>query len=199
MDKWITPDEWVSVTGGDLPGETATFGAGCYWGTEKYIANDFARRHPKAILGTAVGFMGPVGAKTDPSYREVCTGSTGHVEVLHLKFDPAVVPYESLVRFFYEFHDPTTLNRQGNDSGSQYASAIFTHSDAQAETARKVTEELSTLVRSGKIKGYVGNQVTTAILPATKFYPGPIDHQRYLEVNPGGYCNHKIRFQWSAM
>ena len=109
----------------------ATFGAGCYWGTEKFFATDFAAMYPEgAILGTSVGFMSPnPKAMKNPSYSQVCSGSSGHVEVLHILYDSSLVSYEDMVKFFYTFHDPTTLNRQGNDRGTQYASIIFTHND----------------------------------------------------------------------
>ena len=113
------------------PGEVlATFGAGCYWGTEKYFATNFAKQHPKAILGHAVGFMSPNdNAIENPKYREVCGGKTSHVEVLHLRFDSNIVKYEDLVKYFFTFHDPTTKNQQGNDKGTQYASVIFYHTE----------------------------------------------------------------------
>ena len=111
--------------------QVATFGAGCYWGTEKYFATDFADKYPKgAIIGTSVGFMSPdPDALKYPTYNQVCSGRTGHVEVLQILYDSSIIEYEDMVRFFFTFHDPTTLNRQGNDRGTQYASIIFTHSD----------------------------------------------------------------------
>ena len=111
--------------------EFATFGAGCYWGTEKYYAKNFSDKHPGAILGHSVGFMSPnSSAVANPSYRQVCAGNTTHVEVVHIRFDNRIVSYEELVKFFFTFHDPTTLNRQGNDKGDSYASVIFYHSEA---------------------------------------------------------------------
>ena len=117
------------------PSQLATFGAGCYWGTEKYF-KDFGKAHPGGVEDMRVGFMGDASAQKNPSYRDVCTGQSGHVEVLHLRFDPAKVSYAALVDHFYTFHDPTTLNRQGNDAGPQYASVIFTHTPEQAEVAK---------------------------------------------------------------
>src|SRR4051812_47607984 len=105
--------------------ETATFGAGCFWGVEA------AFRQIKGVTSTAVGYEG--GAKSQPTYKEVCTDTTGHAEVVQVTYDPAVVPYETLLQVFWENHDPTTLNRQGPDVGSQYRSAIFYHSPEQAE------------------------------------------------------------------
>lgn len=122
------PEKWLHKPKENR--ELATFGAGCYWGTEKFFATEFAEKFPGAILGTSVGFMNPdATARPNPSYMEVCmTGRTGYVEVAHVLFDSSKVDYEELVKFFYTFHDPTTKDRQGNDSGTQYASVIFTHS-----------------------------------------------------------------------
>ena len=118
-------DDWQKGPNSEL----ATLGAGCYWGTEKYFAHDFEGKHPGAILGTSVGFMNfEDNAPPDPTYREVCEGDTGYVEVLHMMFDNKVVSYEDVIRHFYTFHDPTTYFKQGQDVGSQYASVIFYHS-----------------------------------------------------------------------
>ena len=119
------PQEWKSGSNRQL----ATFGAGCYWGTEKYFAQDFAQRYPPgAIIGTSVGFMSAdPNAISNPSYRQVCSGNSGHVEVLQILYNPSFIPYSDMVRFFFTFHDPTTLDQQGNDHGPQYASVIFTH------------------------------------------------------------------------
>ena len=138
----VTPNEWATdSSGGDPKGwshepegnkKLATFGAGCYWGTEKYFCTEFAELYPGAILGTSVGFMSPdKNAVKNPNYREVCSGSTGHVEVLHILYDADKCSYEEMVKFFYTFHDPTTKNRQGNDAGTQYASVIFHHDEKQ--------------------------------------------------------------------
>lgn len=110
------PDSWKPEGNKQL----ATFGAGCYWGTEKFFATDFAAMYPKgAILGTSVGFMSPnPKAMKNPSYTQVCSGETGHVEVLHILYDSSIIKFEDMVKFFYTFHDPTTLNRQGNDRGT---------------------------------------------------------------------------------
>jgi len=177
----------------------ATLGAGCYWGTEKYVKNDWNLR-TGAVTRTAVGFMGPSNAIENPTYRQVCSGNTGHVEVLDVEFQAtkdksAEQVYEDLIRFFFQFHDPTTLNRQGNDAGTQYASVIFCYDDKQMEIANKVKAELQGWVGKGRIKGYFGKEVTTAIHPATTFYAAHEAHQDYLNKNPGGYCNHRIRFK----
>lgn len=178
--------------------ELATFGAGCYWGTEKFYATTFAEKFPGAILGTAVGFMNPdPNAPPNPTYERVCmTGTTGYVEVAHVLFDSSKVDYEELVKFFYTFHDPTTMNRQGNDSGTQYASVIFAHSPQQKAVATKVSENVAKLIQTGKIRCYVQGSVVTRIHDANPFYAAKEDHQRYLERNPLGYCNHVIKYNW---
>ena len=121
--------------------ELATFGAGCYWGTERFIVNKLGEEYKGAILGNAVGFMSPnKDAEANPAYKKVCTGTTTHVEVLHFRFDNTVISYEELVKYFFTFHDPTTRNKQGNDNGTQYASCIFYHSEEQKKTAEMVIE-----------------------------------------------------------
>ena len=111
------PNNWNHDPSGGT--ELATFGAGCYWGTEKFYATTFADKYPGAILGTSVGFMHKdSNAAPNPTYRDVCTRDTGYVEVAHVMFDNTKVTYDELVKFFYTFHDPTTFNRQGNDAGS---------------------------------------------------------------------------------
>ena len=108
LERGDNPQEWKS--NGSI--QLATLGAGCFWGTEKYIARDFAKKHPGSILGTSVGFMNPDPAMVEtPSYEEVCDGNTGHVEVLHVILDTQKASYEELVRFFFTFHDPTTRAR----------------------------------------------------------------------------------------
>jgi len=109
----------------------ACFGAGCYWGTEKYFAKNFEKQFPGSILGTSVGFMNPdKNAPPNPEYEEVCDGTTGYVEVAYIMFDNTKATYEQVVRHFFTFHDPTTNERQGNDAGSQYTSAIFYYSES---------------------------------------------------------------------
>lgn len=115
--------------------------------------------------------------------------------VYDFEFDGTKETYEKLVKHFFTFHDPTTLNRQGNDAGTQYASAIFYYSDEQMEIAEKVKAELQMFLDQKKVTQYYGKSVTTAIVPATIFYPAQEDHQAYLEKNPWGYCNHAYRFK----
>jgi peptide-methionine (S)-S-oxide reductase len=180
----------------------ATLGAGCYWGTENYVTNKWGKQNG-CVIESAVGFMG--GKTANPSYEDVCTGQTGHVEVLDVQLEDVsgvgkAAVYEDLIRYFFQFHDPTTLNRQGNDHGTQYASVIFVYDEAQRRIATKVRDELNEHLLAGRITGYSGDTVTTAIVAASDFYKAPSNHQDYLTVNPGGYCNHRIRFKaWPAL
>jgi peptide-methionine (S)-S-oxide reductase len=152
----------------------ATFGAGCFWGVES------AFREVKGVSDVAVGYMG--GALENPSYKDVCTDRTGHAEVVQVDFDPAQVSYEQLVRVFFEIHDPTTLNRQGPDRGTQYRSVIFFHDAEQEAAARKVMEELE---RSG----HFPRKIVTQIAPATEFWRGEEYHQRYFEKHGIPSCH----------
>ena len=153
--------------------EQATFGAGCFWGVEA------AFRQVKGVASTAVGYMG--GALRDPTYQDVCTDRTGHAEAVQVDFDPAVVSYEDLLRVFWENHDPTTLNRQGPDTGTQYRSAIFFHTPAQ-EAAAKASRDA--LARSGRFK----RPIVTEITPATEFWRAEEYHQQYLEKRGLAHC-----------
>jgi peptide-methionine (S)-S-oxide reductase len=156
----------------------ATFGGGCFWGMEKWFKKTF----PKGISNVQVGYLG--GTLESPTYKQVCTGKTGHAEVVTMNYDPEVVPYKKLVKFFFRIHDSTTLNRQGGDVGTQYRSAIFYYDDNQKTIAEEVKAEVQ---KSGKVKG----TIVTEITPATTFYPAEDYHQGYLDANPDGYCNHK--------
>ncbi len=142
----------------------ATFGAGCFWGVEA------AFRQLPGVIDAAVGYMG--GKTSNPSYRQVCTDTTGHAEVCQVTFDPAQIRYETLVEFFYKIHDPTTLNRQGPDVGSQYRSAIFFHDAEQEKTAREVTDRLA---KAGKFR----RPIVTEVTPAGEFWRGEEYHQQY--------------------
>jgi len=159
--------------------EQATFGAGCFWGTEKYFKKQFP-----LLRKTTVGYMG--GERPNPSYKDVCTGTTNHAEVLQLEYDPNQVPYEELVRFFFRMHDPTTLNRQGNDRGTQYRSVVFYHSPQQKEIAERVKQEVQ------QAKKFADRELVTQITPAAPFYRAEDYHQAYLDANPDGYCNHRV-------
>lgn len=161
-----------------LFGERATLAGGCFWGVEELI------RGIPGVLDLEVGYTG--GSTRDPRYEHVKTGTTGHAEAVQVFFNPEQLSYEDLLRLFFKLHDPTTLNRQGNDIGTQYRSEIFTHSETQRLTARKILEEVE---RSGKWK----RPLTTAVSDAQTFYPAEDYHQDYLQKNPGGYTCHYWR------
>ena len=146
--------------------EKATFGAGCFWGVEA------AFRKVEGVSATAVGYSG--GTLENPTYHDVCSGTTGHAEVLEVEFDPAVVSYEDLLEVFWSCHDPTTLNRQGLDVGTQYRSAIFFHSPEQEEAAKESKERQD---RSGRF----GRPTVTEITRASTFYRAEEYHQKYFE------------------
>ena len=146
--------------------QIATFGAGCFWGVEA----DF--RDVKGVVDAAVGYSG--GTLQDPTYRDVCTDSTGHAEVVQVTFDPAQVSYDKLLDVFFSLHDPTTPNRQGPDVGTQYRSAIFFHSPEQEAAARAAKEKLQ---KSGRF----ARAIVTEITPASQFFRAEEYHQRYLE------------------
>ena len=200
-----TPSKVPLVTSPETPANVQTsqeevskacFGAGCYWGTEKFIFHSFQELNSNGkITKGAVGFMGPESAPANPTYKEVCSGTTGHVEVYDFEYTGGLEYYESLVRFFFQFHDPTTMNRQGNDKGTQYASVVYCYNTEQAAIAAKVRDELQAFIDGGKITCFSEKKVNTDIRNATKFYAAHSEHQDYLTVNPNGYCNHRIRFE----
>ncbi len=144
----------------------ATFAAGCFWGVEA------AFRRLNGVAATAVGYTG--GGFEDPSYEDVCTGETGHAEAVRVDFDPARVAYQDLLELFWQVHDPTQLNRQGADVGTQYRSAIFFHAPEQEAAARASKAALDSAARPGAA-------VVTEITPATRFWMAEDYHQRYLE------------------
>ncbi|EJD40147.1 methionine sulfoxide reductase A [Auricularia subglabra TFB-10046 SS5] len=168
--------------------EIATFASGCFWGTEHIFLKHY---RGKGVLKTAVGYTGGRPDVKSPSYRQVCTGATGHAEAVRLEFDPAQVSYAELVDFFYRTHDPTTLNSQGPDTGTQYRSAIFTHSKEQEETAQRVTTEVQQKHFDPK-----GKKIVTTIEPATDWYDAEDYHQEYLFKNPTGYQCPTHRLHW---
>ena len=160
----------------------ATFAGGCFWGVEELI-----RKLP-GVLKTEVGYSG--GKIDSPNYNIVKTGASGHAESIQVEFDPKKISYEDLLLFFFKIHDPTTLNQQGNDIGTQYRSVIFYHDDEQRKIAQQVKERVD---NSGAWK----KPVVTAIEPYKKFYSAETYHQDYLQKNPGGYTCHferKISF-----
>ena len=154
--------------------EIATFGAGCFWGVEAAF-----RRIP-GVLDAAVGYAG--GRTENPTYKDVCTDRTGHAEVVQVTFDPAQVSYEQLLNVFWEEHDPTQVNRQGPDFGTQYRSAIFFHSPEQEAIAKKSKAALDA---SGKFR----RPIATEITPASPFYRAEEYHQRYLEKRGAASCH----------
>lgn len=155
--------------------ETAIFAGGCFWGVEYYFQN------AKGVLKTTVGYTG--GHKDNPTYKEVCSHTTGHIEALEVEFDPSQTSFETLAKLFFEIHDPTQTNGQGNDIGEQYLSVIFYESDAQKRTA----EELIAIL---KLKGY---RVATQLRKATKFWPAEEYHQQYYEKEGGTpYCHKRV-------
>jgi len=155
--------------------ELALFGMGCFWGAERKFWQ------APGIYTTAVGYAG--GLTPNPTYREVCSGLTGHNEVVRVVFDPKATRYEALLRIFWENHDPTQGMRQGNDVGTQYRSAIYTYGDAQRRAALASRESFGKRLAEA---GY--GEVTTEILDAPEFYFAEDYHQQYLDKNPGGYC-----------
>ncbi len=153
----------------------AMFGLGCFWGAErKFWELD-------NVYSTAVGYAG--GLTPNPTYEELCTGMTGHNEVVRVIYDPEKISYQSLLKVFWESHDPTQGMRQGNDTGTQYRSGIYAHGDEQLDVARKsAINYQQALVEVGHGK------ITTEILSAPEFYYAEDHHQQYLAKNPGGYC-----------
>lgn len=152
--------------------EKAIFAAGCFWGIE-----DAFRRMP-GVLSARVGYIG--GRTANPTYEEVCTDATGHAEAVEVTYGPAVVSYLELLALFWQIHDPTTLNRQGPDVGSQYRSAIFYRTDAQAEAARASKAQLE---QAGKFR----RPIVTEIVPASTFYEAEAYHQQY-NLKHGRHC-----------
>ena len=155
--------------------KTAVFGMGCFWGAERKFWQT------EGVWSTAVGYAG--GVTPNPTYEEVCSGRTGHAEVVLAVYDPAVVSYEQLLKVFWESHDPTQGMRQGGDVGTQYRSAVYYADEAQrdaAERSRKAFQEVLSGSRYGEI--------TTEIAPAGPFFYAEGYHQQYLSKNPGGYC-----------
>jgi peptide methionine sulfoxide reductase msrA/msrB len=158
--------------------ETAILAGGCFWGMEEII------RQIPGVLKTTVGYSG--GTTPDPTYEDVCTGATGHAESIQVVFDSTRLSYEALLDYFFRMHDPTTLNRQHNDVGAQYRSAIFYTSDGQRQTAERVKTRWD---KSGKFN----QPITTEITAAGRFYPAEEYHQKYLAKHPGGYTCHVLR------
>lgn len=159
--------------------DTATFAEGCFWCTETFF------QQLKGVKKVVSGYSG--GTVPHPTYEQVCAGTTGHAEACNIIYDPAEISYDKLLEAFWESHDPTTLNRQGNDIGTQYRSVIFYHDEAQKEKAEKYKQKLN---ESGAFR----SPVVTAIQPYGEFYPAENYHQDYYENNPKQpYCQYVIR------
>jgi peptide-methionine (S)-S-oxide reductase len=158
---------------------TATFGAGCFWCTEAVFLS------VKGVTKVVSGYSG--GHVKNPSYREICTGQTGHAEVTQITFDPQLISFEELLEVFWNTHDPTTLNKQGADEGTQYRSVVFYHEDIQKELAEQYKKQL-------EISRVYKNPIVTEISPLTIFYSAEDYHQNYFELNPAqSYCQYVVR------
>jgi peptide-methionine (S)-S-oxide reductase len=168
MEKYLADAEQART--GSTRSSRATFGAGCFWHVEETF------RHVPGVVSTSVGFMG--GTTKDPSYKEVCTGQTGHAEVVQVTYDPSKIGYDRLLDVFWGEHDPTTRNRQGRDVGEQYRSVIFYHTEEQKAKALASKEKLA---KSGRYDG----EIVTAIEPAGEFYLAEEYHQQYIEKHSG--------------
>ncbi|MCU7842386.1 MAG: peptide-methionine (S)-S-oxide reductase MsrA [Candidatus Thiodiazotropha sp. (ex Monitilora ramsayi)] len=179
--KPIHPPAEHFVNGNSMDGpfcdhlQMAMFGMGCFWGAERRFWEQ------QGVYSTAVGYSG--GFTPNPTYEEVCTGMTGHNEVVRVVFDPAKISYQSLLKLFWEGHDPTQGMRQGNDTGTQYRSGIYTFDDDQAKAANTSREHYQHALQQMS-----GAPITTEVLPAPTFYFAEDYHQQYLAKNPGGYC-----------
>ena len=159
--------------------ETATFGAGCFWCTEAIFQS------LKGVSGVISGYMG--GHTNNPTYEQVCSGNTGHAEVIQVDFDPKVITYEELLLIFFKTHNPTTLNRQGNDIGTQYRSVVFFHSQEQKEKANKMIDELTREL-------VYDSPIVTEVSPVSDFYKAEDYHQNYFNQNSGQpYCTFVIQ------
>ncbi|HEY6137170.1 MAG TPA: peptide-methionine (S)-S-oxide reductase MsrA [Thermoanaerobaculia bacterium] len=157
--------------------ETATLAGGCFWGVEELV-----RKLP-GVIDTTVGYTG--GTLENPHYEEVKKGRTGHAESIEIAFDPEKISYDDILDFFFRLHDPTTKNRQGNDVGTQYRSAIFVHDEKQREAAKKAIE---------RAQQKWPRPIATEIVDYTKFWPAEGYHQDYLQRNPNGYTCHYLRW-----
>ncbi len=152
----------------------ATFAGGCFWGAEEAFLK------VPGVVSTRVGYAG--GTTENPTYREVCSGRTGHAEAVEITYNPEIANYDQLLEVFWVLHDPTQLNRQGNDIGTQYRSIIFYHDSEQETKAKSSIKKLN----DAKI---FGRPIVTELIPSKKFWPAEDYHQKYLQVNPGGYCH----------
>lgn len=161
--------------------EKAILAGGCFWGMQELF------RTQKGVLSTRVGYTG--GHMPNPTYNEICIGDTGHAEAIEITFDKNQTCYRNILEFFFQIHDPTSLNRQGNDIGTQYRSAIFTLSDDQTQIARDLCREIES---AGIFKAPLSTEITVA----NEFYVAEEGHQDYLQKYPNGYTCHFIRPNW---
>jgi methionine-S-sulfoxide reductase len=184
QQKKIKPSQPAHLPTGDfakdLPKglEVASLAGGCFWGMEEII-----RKIP-GVIDTQVGYTG--GNTSAPSYKEVSSGKTGHAESVQVLFDPKKLSYQGLLTFFFRMHDPTTLNQQGNDKGTQYRSVIFTYGNSQEKVTRDVIKKVDA-------KGRWKKPVVTQVMPAAPFWRAEPEHQDYLQKNPKGYTCHYLR------
>ncbi|KAL7746371.1 Peptide methionine sulfoxide reductase [Sorochytrium milnesiophthora] len=155
--------------------EFATLAAGCFWGVQQLYDKHYGN---KGIVKTEVGYAGGRDDLKNPSYKQVCTGQTGFAEVLRIEFDPSKLSYDEIVTFFFRIHDPTQVDRQGLDVGTQYRSAIYYYSPAQRDAAEAVKQ---------RVQKYFKTPIATEIAPIKEFYTAEEYHQKYLDVNPTGY------------
>lgn len=162
--------------------DKAILAGGCFWGMEELI------RKQNGVTATRVGYAG--GHTPHPTYNEVSLGDTGHAESIEITFDPAQTSYGKILEFFFQIHDPTTADRQGNDTGTQYRSAIFTLNDEQAQTAKDLVSKLND-------SGIFSAPIVTEIAPAGDFHVAEDGHQDYLQKFPNGYSCHYIRPNWT--
>ncbi|MBI3542784.1 MAG: peptide-methionine (S)-S-oxide reductase MsrA [Deltaproteobacteria bacterium] len=161
------------------PTELATFAAGCFWGVEDLF------RKTKGVVATAVGYSG--GHTKNPTYKEVCSDETGHAEVVRVEFDPKAVSFTELVRLFFDLHDPTQLNRQGPDEGSQYRSAVFFHSPEQKAAAERERDALGA-------SGELARPIVTEVTAVSEFWPAEEYHQQYVEKGGFAVCHLRRTF-----
>ncbi len=177
--KKTTPSTSMTENMDNSKTKVATFGTGCFWCTEAIF------QQVEGVVKVTSGYSG--GRVENPSYKAVCTGTTGHAECLNIEYDPAKVTFDELLEMFWQVHDPTTLNRQGNDIGTQYRSVVFYHNDEQRATVEKYKAALEK-------SGAWDNPIVTTVEPFVKFYPAEDYHQNYYNSNKGeGYCQFVIR------
>ncbi|KAG6831112.1 hypothetical protein H0H87_006137 [Tephrocybe sp. NHM501043] len=171
--------------------QIATFASGCFWGTEHIFLKHYPPSQNKGILKTSVGYTGGNPLVTNPDYKTVCSGATDHAEAVKIEFDPSIVGYADLVEFFYRTHDPTTVNKQGGDIGTQYRSVIFTHDSEQEAVAKRITDEVQAKHFTPK-----GKKIVTEIVAAGQWWDAEDYHQLYLFKNPSGYQCPTHRLHW---